>query len=72
MKHLVRVLTGTVMLLFFSVGAVAQISGVSTPPFTFDTTSPVPLSGMAIGLAILLILGFLIRHQMRAGKKAGV
>jgi len=72
MKDLLRILTGIVMLLFFTVGATAQISGTSDP-FTFETTSAaVPLSGIAMGVAMLLILGFLTRRHMLSGKKADI
>ena len=72
MKSLVRIITGIVMLLFVSVGAIAQISGTSDP-FTFDTTSPavaVPLSGIAMGVLLVLIFGFLTRRHMLSRKKA--
>ena len=72
MNDLLRPLTGIAMLLFFPLWTAAQISGVSTPPFIFDTTPPVPLSGMALGVAILLIVGFLVWHHKRSGKNAGV
>lgn len=72
MKNLIKILTGIVMLLFFTVGATAQISGTSDP-FTFDTTSTaVPLSGIAMGVVMLLILGFLTRRYMLSGKKADI
>jgi len=72
MKNLIKILTGIVMLLFFTVGATAQISGTSDP-FTFETTSTaVPLSGIAMGVVMLLILGFLTRRHMLSGKKADI
>lgn len=72
MHSLIRILTGIVMFLVFSIGAAAQISGTSDP-FTFDTTSsPVPLSGIAMGVVVLLILGFLTRRHMLSRKKAGI
>ena len=72
MKTLLRILPGIVMLLIISVGATAQISGESDP-FTFDTTSTaVPLSVIAMGVVLLLILGFLTRRQMLSRKKAGI
>ena len=72
MKNLIRVITGIVMLLFFTIGATAQISG-TCDPFTFDTTSTaVPISGIAIGVLLVLILGFLTRRHMLSRKKAGV
>ncbi|MFO7874503.1 MAG: hypothetical protein R6U62_08470 [Bacteroidales bacterium] len=72
MRLFFYILSGILLLMFFKTTAVAQISGVSTPPFTFDTTPPVPLSGMAIGVTLLLVVGFLIRRHMRSGKKAGI
>jgi len=72
MKNLLRILTGILMLLFFSVGVTAQISGTSDP-FTFDTTSAaVPLSGIAMGVVLVLILGFLSRRHMLSKKKTGI
>lgn len=72
MKIILRVLTGIVMFLVFSVAAGAQtIVGTSTPPFTFDTTStPVPLPGIAMGVLLALILGFLSRRHILSRKKA--
>lgn len=70
MKVILRVLTGIVMLLFFTIGATAQISG-TTDPFTFDTTSTaVPLTGIAMGVLLALIFGFLTRRHMLSRKKA--
>jgi len=58
------------MLLFFAIGASAQISGTSDP-FTFDTMSTaVPLSGIAMGIVLGLVLGFLTRRYMLLRKKA--
>ena len=74
MKNLIRVITGIVMLLFFTIGATAQISGTSDP-FTFDTTSPavaVPLSGIAMGVTVVLIIGFIAWRHMLSRKKAGI
>jgi len=72
MKSLTHIFTGIVMLVFFSVGATAQISGTSDP-FTFDTTSTaVPIPGIAMGIVMLLILGFITRRHMLSGKKAGI
>ena len=72
MKYLSRIITGIAMLLFLTNGATAQISGTSDP-FTFDTTStPVPLPGIAMGIVMLLILGFLTRRHMLLRKKAGI
>ena len=74
MKIIVRILTVNVVFLMYSVAASAQsIVGTSTPPFTFDTTStPVPLSGIAMGVMLALILGFLTRRHMLSRKKAGI
>ncbi len=72
MKLFFYILSGILLLVFFKTTAVAQISGVSTPPFTFDTTPPVPLSGIAMGVTLLLIIGFLTLRNMQSGKKAGV
>ncbi len=70
MKSLTRILTGMVMLVFFSVGAMAQISGTSTPTFIFDTRSTaVPLSWLAMGVVVVLIFGFLTRRHMLSRKK---
>jgi TRAP-type C4-dicarboxylate transport system permease small subunit len=72
MKSLTRIFTGIVMLVFFSVGATAQISGTSDP-FIFDTTSTaVPISGIAMGVVVVLILGFITRRHVLSGKKAGI
>jgi hypothetical protein len=72
MNNLLRILTGIVMLLDFSIGATAQISGTSDP-FTFDTTSTaVPLSWLAMGVVVVLILGFITRRHVLSRKKAGI
>ena len=72
MKKLVRILTGIAMLLLFSVGATAQISGASDP-FTFDTTSTAfPLSWISMGVLLMLILGFLTWRHMLSRKKARI
>jgi hypothetical protein len=74
MKILTRILTGIVMLVFSSVGVSAQtIVGTSTPPFTFDTTSTaVPIPGIAMGVVVVLIFGFITRRHVLSGKKAGI
>jgi len=46
-------------------GIYMHIVGTSTPVFTFDTRAkPVPLSWFAMGVAMMLILGFLLRRHM--------
>ncbi len=74
MKILTHILTGIVMLMLFTVEVNAQtIVGTSTPPFTFDTTSTaVPLPGIAMGVVLVLIFGFISRRHMLSRKKAGV
>jgi hypothetical protein len=72
MKSLTRILTGIVILVFCSVDALAQISGTSDP-FTFDTTSTaVPIPGIAMGVVVVLILGFITRRHVLSRKKAGI
>ncbi|GEM_PF-6072678 len=74
MTNLFRILTGIIMMMYFSLGATAQISGTSDP-FTFDTRSTavaVPLSGIAMGVAVLLIIGFIAWRHVFSRKKAGV
>ena len=73
MKNLVRIFTGVIVTLCLTVTLHAQttIQGQS-PPFTFDTTSPVPLSWVALGIAALLIVGFVIHHHLAIRKKADV
>ncbi len=72
MNIITRILSGIVMLMFCSVDALAQISGTSDS-FTFDTTStPVPISGIAMGVVVVLIFGFITLRHVLSRKKAGI
>ena len=74
MKNLVHILTGILMLMFFTVGAAAQTTFQGqSPPFPFGTPpTAVPLSGLAFGATVLLILLFVVWRFMLSKKKAGI
>ena len=75
MKNLLRLLTANIVMLCFTLGATAAPTTFTgkSDPFTFNTLSaPVPLSWPSLGIAVLLILGFLIGHHILSVKKYGI
>jgi len=74
MKRLFFTILG-MMLIMLSASAIwaqTTITGDSDP-FTFDTTSAaIPLSGLAMGVTLLLIILFLTLRHIWSRKKAGI